>query len=300
MSNALLIVTPIIALFALGLLLRQVKLFSQEDADIFIKMAFFVSLPAIILKTIPNVEISLQFLILPIIAIVTIILMFIFTFSSVKIFNFEKKTEGIFIIGPMVLNLGFNVPFVIAAYGEEGFARASFFDIGNLILMLSLIYFLAQRYSSPDTPPKLFNKKLLTSPPLLALIIAIILNISNFTFDPVIIDLLNLLGALLTPLLMIAIGIYFNPTQKNLIPALTAVLIRMGVGLLFGLSIVFLFNLDALSEKIIIISSAAPIGFNTLTFATLEDLDKEFAANIVSIAIPIGIVLITVLLLLLG
>jgi predicted permease len=300
MSNALLIVTPIIAIFALGLLLRQVKLFSQEDADIFIKMAFFVSLPAIILKTIPNVEISLQFLILPIIAIVTIILMFIFTFSSVKIFNFEKKTEGVFIIGPMVLNLGFNVPFVIAAYGEEGFARASFFDIGNLILMLSLIYFLAQRYSSPDTPPKLFNKKLLTSPPLLALIIAIILNISNFTFDPVIIDLLNLLGALLTPLLMIAIGIYFNPTQKNLIPALTAVLIRMGVGLLFGLSIVFLFNLDALSEKIIIISSAAPIGFNTLTFATLEDLDKEFAANIVSIAIPIGIVLITVLLLLLG
>ncbi len=300
MSSVLLIVTPIIALFALGLLLRQVNLFSQEDADIFIKMAFFVSLPAIILKTIPNVEISLQFLILPIIAFVTIILMFIISFSVVKFFNFEKKSEGVFIIGPMVLNLGFNVPFVITAYGEEGFARASFFDIGNLILMLSLIYFLAQRYGSPDTPPKLLNRKLLTSPPLLALIIAIILNISNYTFDPVIIDLLNLLGALLTPLLMMAIGIYFNPSQKNLIPAVVAVFIRMGVGLLFGLSITFLFNLDTLSEKIIIISAAAPIGFNTLTFATFEDLDKEFAANIVSIAIPIGILMITVLLLLLG
>jgi predicted permease len=300
MSDVIAIVTPIIALFALGLLLRQIKLFSQEDADILIKMAFFVSLPAIILKTIPNVEISLQFLILPLIAFVTIILMFVFSFTTVKFFNFEKKTEGVFIIGPMILNLGFNVPFVIAAYGEEGFARASFFDIGNLILMLSLIYFLAQRYGSPYTPPKLFNKKLLTSPPLLALFIAIILNISNFTFDPVIIDLLNLLGALLTPLLMIAIGIYFNPSQKNLIPALAAVLIRMGVGLFLGLSIVFLFNLDALSEKIIIISAAAPIGFNTLTFATLEDLDKEFAANIVSIAIPIGILMITVLLILLG
>jgi len=78
------------------------------------------------------------------------------------------------------------------------------------------------------------------------------------------------------------------------------ILIRMGLGLFLGIIFSLLLGLDDLTNKIIIISSAAPVGFNTLTFASLEELDKEFAANILSFCIPLGIVTIFLLIIILG
>ncbi|MFX0051560.1 MAG: AEC family transporter [Candidatus Hodarchaeota archaeon] len=301
MSNILIIIFPIVCMFVIGVILRQINLFNQDDANILIKLVFYVSLPALILKTIPNVSITLNFLVLPLIGVFTIIIMFIISILVLNLLDLEKKTAGVFIIGTMILNLGFNVPFVIAAYGDEGFARASFLDIGNILLTLSLTYYLAQRFgSSSETPPPVFNKKLLTSPPLIALIIAVGFNFTQITFDPIIMDVLELLSALLTPLLMISIGIYFNPTSQKLLPAFGVIFIRMGLGLTVGLLSVFFLGLDGLSNKIVIISTAAPVGFNTLTFASLEDLDREFAANVLSISIPLGICMIILLLTFLG
>ncbi|MFX0206892.1 MAG: AEC family transporter [Candidatus Hodarchaeota archaeon] len=301
MSEIVIIIFPIVCMFVIGVILRRINLFNQDDANLLIKLVFYVSLPALILKTIPNVSITLNFIILPLIAVFTIILMFIISNLVLNLLDLEKKTAGVFLIGTMILNLGFNVPFVLAAYGDEGFARASFLDIGNILLTLSLTYYLAQRYgSSSEIPLPLFNKKLLTSPPLIALIIAVSFNLTQITFDPIIMDVLEPLSALLTPLLMISIGIYFNPTSQKLLPALGVIFIRMGIGLTVGLFSVFFLELDDLSNKIVIISTAAPVGFNTLTFASLEDLDREFAANVLSISIPIGICIIILLLTFLG
>ncbi|UCE13751.1 MAG: AEC family transporter [Candidatus Heimdallarchaeota archaeon] len=298
--NILEIVFPIISLFVLGVILTQLGLFNLDDANILIRLAFYVSLPALILKGIPVVEISAEFLFLPLIAMITILIMFLTSTFVSSFLNFERKTQGVFIIGTMILNLGFNVPFVIAAYGDEGFARAAFLDIGNILLVLSLTYYIAQKHGSELEPPSFFNKKLITSPPLIALILALILNFFEVTLDPLLINLFDLLGALLTPLLMISIGIYFNPRFQNLLPAISVVCIRMGLGLVLGFFAVLILNLDDLSNKIVIISTAAPVGFNTLTFASLEDLDREFAANVLSISIPVGICLITFLLVVLG
>ncbi len=298
--NVLVIVFPIISLFVIGVVLRQVNLFDQDDANILIKLAFYVSLPALILKTIPAIEISVDYLYLPLVAVLTILVMFVTSSLVLSFLNFEEKTRGVFIIGTMILNLGFNVPFVLAAYGLEGFARASFLDIGNIFLTLSLTYYIAQKHGSELESPSFFNRKLISSPPLIALILGITINLLQFTFDPLIIDIFDLLGALLTPLLMISIGVYFNPRFQNLLPAVSVVGIRMGLGLILGILAVIVLNLDDLSNKIIIISTAAPVGFNTLTFASLEDLDREFAANVLSISIPAGICTITLLLAFLG
>lgn len=298
--DTLAIVFPIVSLFVLGVVLPQLGLFTQDDANILIKLVFYVSLPALILNAIPVVEISTEFLFLPLIAAATILIMFGTSSFVSSFFNFEEKTQGVFIVGTMILNLGFNVPFVLAAYGDEGFARASFLDIANIFLTLSLTYYIAQKYSSELEFPSFFNKKLLTSSPLIALILALFINFFDVTLDPLLINVFDLLGALLTPLLMISVGIYFNPRFQNLLPAISVVCIRMGLGLVLGVLAVSILNLDDLSSKIVIISTAAPVGFNTLTFASLEDLNREFAANVLSISIPVGICMITLLLVVLG
>jgi len=50
----------------------------------------------------------------------------------------------------------------------------------------------------------------------------------------------------------------------------------------------------------VVVCSALPIGFNTLIFANLENMDREFAATEVSISILIALFLIPYLIWLLG
>ena len=302
MSNVFPVIFSIIILFILGILLRVFTLVKQENADILLKIVFYVSLPALILDTIPAVEININFFILPIISSLIIIIAFLVSSLVARYQEFEEKTKGVFIIGTMILNLGFNVPFVLGAYGQEGFARATFFDIGNILLFLSLTYYIAQKHGASDSGKEItfLNKKLLTSPPLIALLIGVILNFTGISFESNVNYLLDLLGGLLTPLLMLSIGIYFNPKLEKIFPVTQVIFIRMGLGLILGVFFVLLLGLDDLSNKIIIISSAAPVGFNTLTYASLEELDKEFAADILSIGIPLGIITISLLLIILG
>ncbi|MFX1518178.1 MAG: AEC family transporter [Promethearchaeota archaeon] len=302
MNNVFPVIFSIVILFILGILLRSSRLLKQEDADIFLKIVFYVSLPALILDTIPAVEINLDYFFLPIISSLIIIISFLVSSLVSEYQKFEKKTKGVYIIGTMILNLGFNVPFVIGFYGPEGFARAAFFDIGNILLFLSFTYYIAQKYGATNSEENIsfLNKKLLTSPPLIALCIGIVFNITGISFDSNVNYLLDLLGGLLTPLLMLSIGIYFNPKLNKIFPISQVIFIRMGLGLILGIVFTFLLGLDGLSNKIIIISSAAPVGFNTLTYASLEELDKEFAADILSIGIPLGIVTISLLLIILG
>ncbi|MFX0121197.1 MAG: AEC family transporter [Promethearchaeota archaeon] len=302
MNNVFVVVFSIIILFLLGILLRSANILKQEDADVFLKIVFYVSLPALILSTLPAVVINLNFFILPIIASVIIIITFMVSSILIRHMNLEEKTKGAFVVGTMIMNLGFNIPFILGVYGHEGFARASFFDIGNIVLTLSLTYYIAQRYGSDNSKKKIsfLNKKLLTSPPLVALIIGISVNFSGISFDSSINYLLELLSGLLTPLLMLSVGIYFNPKLDRIVPIFQVITLRMGWGLILGVFFALLLGLDDLTTKIVLISSAAPVGFNTLTFASLEELDKEFAANILSFCIPLGIVTISLLLIILG
>ncbi len=52
-----------------------------------------------------------------------------------------------------------------------------------------------------------------------------------------------------------------------------------------GLLFIRCFNLEGLNAQIVLLASIAPIGFNSITFAELENLDSEFAARQVSAAI---------------
>lgn len=49
MAEILLRVAPILLIFVLGIILKRIRLFSEENADSFLKLVFYVSLPSSIL-----------------------------------------------------------------------------------------------------------------------------------------------------------------------------------------------------------------------------------------------------------
>ncbi len=104
-----------------------------------------------------------------------------------------------------------------------------------------------------------------------------------------IVEFIKITGGITAPILMIVIGVFFKPSFKNLKPVAAVIGIRMIAGLLIGLLLTEIFHLDGILKTIVICGSATPVGYSTLTFSTLENLDSEFAANLISISIFIGI-----------
>jgi hypothetical protein len=270
------------------------KFLTKDDAELFLKLVFYISLPALIILSIAKIEITTDFLYLPIIPVFVIFSTFIISSFVGKLFDLPRKTFGVYLIGTLIMNIGFTLPFFIAAYGNEGLARASMFDFGNGLLTLTFVYFLACKYGN-DKVHKTMIKKFALLPPIWALLIGIILNFTNIAIPSVANNFLQIVGDLTIPLIMLSLGIYFTPKIIKLLPLSSAIITRMGLGLLLGFLLVKLFNLDGLNRLIVLIGSAAPVGYNTLVFASLESLDKEFAASLVSISILLGIIFIPLL-----
>lgn len=287
-------VAPVLLIFVLGIILRRINAITEETADSFLRFVFYVSFPASILLSITNIKFSLELIYLPITAASIIIISY---FAAKKIGVFFKLSQpafGVFLVGSMIINTGFTYPFFIAAYGQDGFARAALFDFGNGLLVLSFVYFIAIKYGTNQESTKIV-KKFMTSSPLWALLIAFMLNFTQLKLPAIAVEFLNLLSDTLIPLFMISLGIRFTPRIVNPKALISAILIRMFFGLLLGIIFVNIFRLDGLNKIVVLVSSAAPVGLNTLTFATMENLDTEFAASLVSISVLIGIILTTVL-----
>ncbi|MCA9487147.1 MAG: AEC family transporter, partial [Nanoarchaeota archaeon] len=288
-------IIPIILIFVLGYLLKKAKLVKKDNADFLLKLNFYVSLPALILISISNISLSFNLIYFPVIAMLIIGLTYGVSFLVGKLFHLKNESFGVFLVGTMIMNLGFTLPFFIAAYGKEGLARASLFDFGNGLLAFTIVYYLACKYGNNKRDSKAMIKKFIYSPPLWALFLAIVLNLTQTKIHEIGISFFQILGNMTIPLIMLSLGIYFSPKIVKILPLISAIFIRMFVGLLLGFIFVYLFNLEGLNKIIVLISASAPIGYNTLTFASMENLDKEFATRINSYSILIGIIFIPIL-----
>lgn len=299
MTDVLLNILPVFLLFFVGLILYQTGIIRREHADIFLKLVFYVALPGMIMNSIPQINLTAKLGLLPVISAIVIFSMYFISLFIGKIMGLKPATLGVFMIGTMILNNGLLFPFIIEMYGNEGLARLVIFDFSNGLLAFTFVYYQACKYGTKTKNDKTLYKKFLFSPTIWALVAGIILNLTNANIPPLLTKFFQITGDLTIPLIMLALGVYFTPRIVKAIPLFTAILIRSGIGFAIGLILCYLFNIEGLSKTIVLISSAAPIGFNSLTFATLEEMDKEFAASLVSVAMVIGLILAPILIMIL-
>jgi predicted permease len=82
-----------------------------------------------------------------------------------------------------------------------------------------------------------------------------------------------------------------EPKLTHLRVSAAALSIRLGVGLVLAVGAIGLFHLHGAERGVMLLLAVAPVGFNTVTFASLETLDVEFASGVVSISLIVGFVL---------
>jgi len=282
-------IIPLILAFFAGIVFKRLRLLSKDDAPVLLRLVLTVTLPALTIIAISNVVLYADMALIPILAIVVVFLMYFISSFAGKRLKLADPTFGSFLVGTMIMNTAYSLPFFAAAFGNEGLARASLFDIGNTMMIFTFTYYNAIKYGENSHTDKVDWRKFLRLPPLWAMLLAFAWKGTGLQLSPLAFNFLNLIGQPTIPLVMIALGLYFEPKLNNLGKALLAVFIRMGIGLGIGLLLAMIFGLQGITRTVVIVNSALPIGFNTLIFADLENMDREFAATCVSISIFIAL-----------
>lgn len=288
---------PIFFFFLIGVVLRRVGLAQESDGNFALRLAFFVTLPLLILLTLQEATLSAEKAWLPVANIVVNLLCLGTMLVLTRPMRLARSTVGAMAMNTMIANNAFMFPFILAVYGESGFADSVLFDFGNAIMVATVTYATAFKFS--DEPYDKFSmlKRIAKGPLFWALAIGVILSTTETPLPQLLVTVVNPVAQMTAPLILIALGIFFSLSLKQLRLVGLTLFIRMGLGFLFGLGFATLVGLEGDTFVIVALCSGAPIGFMALTFSSLAKLDTDLTTTAVSLSILIGLIYVPLLML---
>lgn len=289
----------IISVILISFLLKKAGILNKKDGEVILnKVLFYVVIPAAIFLSMSQIQLSLDLFFLPLsnwgISLICLTAAFLYA----KVARLENKTKGTLLVGVTMINIQMVAyPFLKLVYGDEAFARLILFEFGAACIAFTLVYFIAVYYGEVSEKKSIKESlsRFVRVPLVWVLFLGIGVNLASVSLPVFIKDLLDLIAKPLVPLLLISLGLYFEPKLNKIKHLLAGIFIRIGIGFAAGLLMVTLFNLEGLNRIVVLVSSLMPIGYNALTFSAKEKLDEEFAASLVTTSVIVSIALIPIL-----
>ena len=294
---ALLGVTPILMLIALGVLVRLTGLINQQSGLVLTRLAYYVTIPAAIFTSIARSQLTTSMLFLPAIGFLLPTFLAGLAYLLTRRIADRPELRGVMLVAMVVLGV-FGYPFFQLFFGEAGLARMAMYDVGNSLYAGTLALWLAQHFGTnakAEGNGRLAWRKVMTSPVLWAAVLGVLASVLRVPVVGPVGSFLDRLAAANTPLAMIAVGVFVRP--KAVYTGLMArfVLLRMVLGALLGWFIALALGMRGLDIVTSCAASALPCGTTALIYAGNEGLDAEFAASLISVTVILGAVLINIL-----
>ena len=280
----------LVSLFIVGLVARRLGWLQPAHAGHMLKLVVNVGLPALFLADVSRIPLRADLIALPICAVLVIVVTLLASLAAGRALRLQRAAQGALTICSTSINNGFLFPFVIAAWGQVGFAQLALFDFGNALLQGSLIYAIAAVYGGHGTGVLAILRRVLSFPPLWALAVALLINVGGGHLPPLLTTLLGDLGRIILMLVIVALGVLFDARLIRDKAVLTTLALRILLGLALGFLCVWLFDLHGLTRSVVLLGSAAPIGFSAVVIANRESLDRERAASAASISVLLALV----------
>ncbi len=291
----------------IGFILKYFNIIKEKNGKIIAKLVFNITLPAIIFRTIYTIIITPQLFLLTIIPI-----FYAFFILGISYILFRKKDQNIKGLLFMCV-LGFNVvhlafPLVEGIWGKEGLKYIAMFDIGNGFVIFLLSYLVGSIFSPKNNllhQKQLMKnslKKVLTSGPLIAYLIAIPINIFGIIIPIFIIDIIDKFADANSALTLLLLGIFLNfKFEKDQWKKILSVLgIRYFLGLSVGLFLFLILPFNLLYRGILTIALILPIGLAVIPFTVEFEYNEKLAGTMANISIIISFILMWLLILILG
>jgi hypothetical protein len=207
-----------------------------------------------------------------------------------RAFHMTRADQGTTTICGMSINNGFLFPFVIAVWGAAGFGQMALFDLGHVLGQSLLVYAIAATYGGRAAGFGSVLRRVMSFPPLWALMVALLINGSGGQLPDWLVTSLRTVGQLVLLLVIVALGVLFDVRllKDRRVPAIIG--LRMLVGFALGWLCVQVFDLTGMTRSVVLLGAAAPIGFNAVVLSDMEKLNRELAASAASISVLIGLI----------
>jgi predicted permease len=276
------------ALFFFGVALRRADWGSAEHGRALLKFVFNVALPILVLGALTGVPLAREHALLPIAAICTSLAGWGAAVLVARRFALPKTGEGAMAMCAMCINVSMVYPFAALSLGAAAFSQLVMFDMGHALLVWTLTTVVACKYGGHADDIPVLLKRTLGAPPLLAMILALALNLLAVPIPRGLLQGVLFIGQLLILLVPLAMGLLVSARGMRRPEVIAAVVLRSGLGGLLGFGLAWLLHLDATAAAIAIIGAAAPIGFTSVVLSAREGLDLDLAASAAAISVFLG------------
>ena len=288
---------PILVYFLVGMVLRQSGIAGGSEAAFLFRFILYVTLPALVFQAISEATLTRDLILLPVSGLAINLICMSAAIVYARAFSLSTRESGVLVLGAAITNGVFVFTFVLMALGPEALAEAILVDLGNALFVATFAYSAAGYFGNSrkaSLTSSLF--KTLRSPLFIALAIALVCALGEIKPPDMATRILSPLGAATIPLTIVALGIAFsNVTVRDPLPVRT-VLLRMPLGLAAGVFLVWLFGFTGATATVVLVAAASPIGFSSVTLASVARLDTEQAVAALSLSVAVGMASTTLLL----
>lgn len=252
----------------IGFILKR-KFTAKAEIQGLKKIILNLALPATIFIALMGIEIDRDLLGLPLMALaINLFLFFIFPFV-LPLVGFKKNTPDYRTMRLMIPSLAPGLscfPFVVEILGKEYLAKAAMADLGNKVFVLIILYSVAMHwyYRQPTNQDKKQKGKLksllitLFSEPV-TLLIVLALGLMSFgvsleNLPPMMINVLQKLSLLMTPLVMIFIGLAVKIRKDQFIKLFSVLMLRAGFVMLISVGMIWILQITIREDILWILS----------------------------------------------
>jgi malate permease and related proteins len=201
----------------LGLGLRHVKAFPSNAHLALNQFIIYISLPALALYFIPEIELNSSVLLPISVAWICFGAAALLFYSLGKIYGWSQKLTGCMILMSGLGNTSFvGFPIIEALYGIEGLKTAILVDQPGSFMVLSTVGIaIAASFSKGSVNTAVITNKILTFPPFIMFVIALGLNMLDIHFPHALQEAFQRLGATVTPLALVSVGLQLRIERRS-------------------------------------------------------------------------------------
>ncbi len=271
MSVALQKAFTLLLLIVLGLVLRS-KFKNKQQTDGIKEMVLSVALPSTIFIALMKVTVDSKLIIVPALTLVFNFFMYFITPLALSFFGVEKDSPTGRTLVMLLPSLAPGLscfPFIAEFLGQESVAMAAMGDVGNKFFVLIFLYVVAlnmflknakSEEANLSTKIKSLLLNLVKEPINIIIASALILlslGVSFKSLPAIIADMFDKTSAMMTPLVLIFIGlaVQLKQRKKRLISSL--LIFRAGVTMLFSAAVISVLGIN--DPTMVLLAVAIPL-----------------------------------------
>ncbi|WP_052055323.1 hypothetical protein [Myxosarcina sp. GI1] len=295
-------------LIGVGVLFRS-KINNKEQLNTIKTLILTLALPAVIFSALLKIHLTASLFLPPLIVFVFNILMFLSVRFLLPVF-IDKKLDlanrrTLMFMLPSLAPYLSCFPFLAEFSEQSSLGLAAIADTGNKIFILVFLYFLAMYWTygkqSAIKQPKSSQKfaEVLLQPINLTIIVALVASIFGFNLENIPVyfqDSLSYLRDLLTPTILIFIGLAVKVKGKELKLLLGLLIWRSAVAFLISALLISSFDFDSLATMLLIVafpqSSCSFLPYAQISvFSDSQDnsnkvFNQSLALSLLAISLP--------------